>query len=199
MTSKARNLANLLADGAVGTSEIADNAITNAKITAMAASKLTGRTPVANAPLGSVLQVQQTLKTNAQAFSNTTQDIMSVTITPSSASSRILLMWTINAAHNGHSNFIAFRNSTAVYIGDAAGSRTRASHEMHAVTNSDQQNCYSGVLLDSPNTTSAITYKITGRAFVSVNLHINQPLQNGNDRPENTRTASSITVMEIAA
>ena len=150
----------------------------------------------ANFGAGAVLQVVQTLKTNAQSFSNTTQDIMSVTITPSSVSSKILLMWAINASHNGHANFIAFRDSTAVYIGDASGSRTRATHEMHSI-NGDQQNSYAGILLDSPNTTSAVTYKITGRAFSGVTLKINSC--NDIDRDQNTRTASSITVMEIAA
>jgi hypothetical protein len=146
---------------------------------------------------GAALQVVQTLKTNAQSFSNTTQDIMSVTITPSSVSSKILLMWGINAWQNGHANFIAFRNSTAVHIGDASGSRTRATHEMHSLNN-DQQNNYFGMLLDSPNTTSAVTYKITGRAFNNVTLKINEP-GTTQDRAQNTRTASSITVMEIAA
>ena len=51
MTSKARNLADLLADGFVGTNEIADGAITDVKIDGMDASKLSG--DVATARLGS--------------------------------------------------------------------------------------------------------------------------------------------------
>ena len=48
---KARNLANLIADGVIGTSEIADDAVTNAKIAGMDAAKLSG--DVATARLGS--------------------------------------------------------------------------------------------------------------------------------------------------
>jgi hypothetical protein len=55
MTSKARNLANLLADGAVGTSEIADGAVTSGKLgSGAAASNLGSYVTSVNGQTGAV-------------------------------------------------------------------------------------------------------------------------------------------------
>jgi hypothetical protein len=48
-------------------------------------------------PSGGIAQVIQTVKTSAQTINSTSNvDIMSVSITPSSASSKILVSWNIN-------------------------------------------------------------------------------------------------------
>jgi hypothetical protein len=85
-----------IADNAVTTAKIADGAITNAKIVNMAASKLTGLVPSANAPSGTILQViTRQLNGTTQGIPNTTNVQVqlsgwSQTITKLRADSRIV-------------------------------------------------------------------------------------------------------------
>jgi hypothetical protein len=90
------------------------------------------------------------------------------------------------------------RGSTAISVGDASGSRIQGSSDQ-TVADSNHQSNMNIKFLDSPATTSATTYKIqirgdsTGNHQVSINRS-----QADSDNDYNTRTASSITVMEIA-
>lgn len=148
-----------------------------------------------------VLQVVQTVKTDTfSTTSSTFVDVtgLSVSITPSSTSSKILVyadckMGQANGI-GGHMRLV--RDSTAIYVGDAAGNRRQATY---GGDGSGQQAIYQGVgiYLDSPNTTSATTYKVQ---FVrtSGTVYLNrQDLDS--DLSSVPRTASSITVMEISA
>jgi hypothetical protein len=72
---KARDLARVIVDsggliaaGNLGNAVPADGSITNAKIASVAASKLTGQVPDANAPSGSIIKV-------TQAYSNKTRQV----------------------------------------------------------------------------------------------------------------------------
>ena len=81
----------------------------------------------------------------------------------------------------GHTNYVSgfvrlVRDSTAISVGDAAGSRIACSVAMSDDPNDDEINCYSVTFLDSPSTTSATTYKVqlsteasgnTGDVFVN--------------------------------
>jgi hypothetical protein len=179
---------------------ITDGTIVNADINASAAiagTKLTG--------VGKVLQVVQTTKTDRFATSSATLvDItgLSVSITPSSASSKILIMFTLGSLQNNGNNSRAFasliRGSTAIIIGDAG---TGHEHTIGVCFRSnsgpDTQVSQSFQYLDSPNTTSSTTYKIQATVGSDGNnLQINgaysQTAESGN-------TASTIIVMEIAA
>ena len=120
---------------------------------------------------GTVLQT-------VHAFSNTKietsddADIISATITPSSSSSKILFMYNGNVAQENNSGlewgFIAYRNSTEIRLGSghsratfqALGTDNRA-----AADNSNGTYTITGVLLDEPSTTSAITYKLAVEQF----------------------------------
>ena len=92
------------------------------------------------------------------------------------------------------------RNSTPIYIGDAAGSRARSIMSFPYVADAQFDIFrYSGVYLDSPATTSSTTYKyqIAGQNS-SYTVYVNRTHYDDN-RWEDPRVASSITVMEIAA
>ena len=121
---------------------------------------------------GNILQVVQAVKTDVFTSNSTTYtDItgLNLAITPSSTSSKILVNVSFNHQSNAQDRWRAFqitRGSTAIYIGNADGSRTRASvHSGLASGSGDavtQQNSFIQ-FLDSPSTTSAVTYYLQGK------------------------------------
>lgn len=158
-------------------------------------------------PAGTVLQVVQTVKTDT--FSTTSSsyvDItgLSVSITPTSSSNKILVMFNGmigNSDATSSSTIVQLvRGSTAICIGDASGSRTRASSATWTASGTVQDRIVgqmNNTFLDSPNTTSSTTYKLQIKAG-GATAYVNR---GGYDADENRvpLTASTITVMEIAA
>ena len=167
----------------------------------------TGAT-VSGLTTGKVLQVVQAVKTDTFSYAGTTfADVtgLSVSITPSATSSKILIFSTINGAANfRYSGIRLVRDSTDIFIGDAAGSRTRVTIPIDS--NSDEpSNSYVSRnmgfnYLDSPSTTSATTYKIQVAIAYSASYttYINT---NADDSDANftLRSASNIIAMEIGA
>ena len=154
---------------------------------------------------GKILQVVSTAKTDtfASTSSNTFLDVtgLSVTITPSSASSTILIIADVNFGTNGLSGygFIRLvRDSTAICIGDTAGSRTSGSNGS-ASASADVTFALGLNFKDSPATTSAVTYKIQMFAQnAGQTAYINRSHTDGNGAG-GLRGASTITAMEIGA
>ena len=156
---------------------------------------------------GKVLQVVSTTKTDQFTTTSTSAvDITghSVSITPSSSSNKILVSFNCSAAmeDNGwRGGVILVRDSTKIFVGDAGGNRTQVSRYIQQISNSQELFSLSGQHLDTPSTTSAITYKMqaisldSGRQF-ALNFGRDDATNNVSTR---ARTASSITVMEIAA
>jgi hypothetical protein len=153
--------------------------------------------------LGSgILQIVSTTKTDTFTMASTTfADVtgLSVSITPSSASSKIYVMSTISCASTPGTVAIharLLRDSTAIAIGDTAGSRTRASSA--ALSPAAADSTIMGVeFLDSPATTSATTYKIQVRGNTANTVAVNRSLTD-TDNANFARTVSTITVMEVA-
>jgi hypothetical protein len=123
---------------------------------------------------------------------------MSVSITPKFNNSKILIQVTFGAIDVSAAAGVymqCLRDSTAVGIGDAAGSRIRTSV---GVIPRAQDSAYSAAFsfLDSPATTNAITYKFQIRVTGSTG-YVNR---NGGDADSSAsqRPVSTITVMEIA-
>ena len=162
---------------------------------------------------GSIIQVVQALKSDSQTFTSSSSggdryDItgLSVAITPSSSSNKILIVYNVNVGgpNGGYRAFLhLMRGSTDIYRGDDASSRTRCSNFIY--TRNDQvgsvpsyQN--TGTFLDSPSTTSATTYKIqitthnAGGNVYGVNTANSNPSSSSGQNP-----ISQITVMEVAA
>jgi hypothetical protein len=155
---------------------------------------------------GKVLQVVQTVKTDTTtttATGSSWADIsgLSVTITPAATTSKILVSYTVVVgAASGYwgYNLLLVRDSTGIFLGDAASSRVRASAS-DAATITNQPAVTSGQFLDSPSTTSATVYKMqwTGEGGSST-WYLNRSSVDG-DIVGAARNASSITVMEIGA
>ena len=160
-----------LPDGIVDSDTLANNAIT--------ASAL---------PTGSVLQVkQQVFDTFTQIASTSYQDTgLTLAITPSSASSKIFVLVSMqlntNNANNQQLLAKLVRGSTDIRLFDRAFGAEGNNPNAQVSFN----------YLDSPNTTSSITYKITMRGHNSDNLRIN------NYYGSNGGAASTLTLMEIA-
>ena len=149
-------------------------------------------------------QVVSTLKSDTFSTASTSYaDVtgMSVSITPTLATSKVLVMVQYVTGMSG--DIIVFtqllRDSTALSIGDAASSRTRASNAMSPSAGSGPNtyvyNSDSIIFLDSPATTSATTYKLQ----MSVNTGTGYLNRSGQDTDNliSARTASNITVMEV--
>jgi hypothetical protein len=160
-------------------------------------------------PAGSVLQVVSTTKTDT--FSTTSLSMtdvtgLSVSITPTLSTSKILVLVTLNLAGQNSSAGAAYqlvRGSTAIAIGDAAGSRPVASGSIAYIADANSLTSLSGSFFDSPATTSSTTYKIQvaqGGLSGGGSAYVNRTQNDTNGTTfNNARTASTITVMEIAA
>ena len=154
---------------------------------------------------GGIIQVRSTTKTDtfdttSASFTDVTG--LSVSITPTRADSKILVTYHVNA-NMEDSTYVGalrlMRDSTPIFIGDAAGSRTRASNFVKNLSGGAiETHNYSGQILDSPATTSSVTYKIQGLTLVAGRqLNVNKSYAD-TDGATQARTASSITVMEIS-
>jgi hypothetical protein len=163
-------------------------------------------TGAAFTPVGTILQVVSTAKTNT--FSTTSQTFTGVTgltaaITPSSTSSKILIMAQVSIANAPAANHRYLRlsggNATS-FVGDADGSRIRVVHGSYNHTDgSAASELVTMLYLDSPNTTSSVTYSVDVAVGgpSSPSLVINRT-SGDTDSALFNRSASSITVMEVA-
>jgi hypothetical protein len=151
---------------------------------------------------GSVLQVVSVAKTDTFSTTSTTfTDVtnLSVTITPKFSSSKILIICQLTvsataAVYSIHPRLM--RNSTPIFVSDAAGSRQQAITMYEGAPASGVPIAIN--YLDSPATTSATTYKIQVRTNnSSYNAYVNRTVGD-NDEAAFARGVSSITVMEIA-
>ena len=150
----------------------------------------------ANMPAGSVLQVVSTTKTDTFSTSSngTFVDVtgLSVSITPTSATSKVLIFCTIPCSHGPSyvAKFNLVRNSTNIcqpLSASGLGSSKTAYY-----LNSDLGAAADLHYLDSPSTTSATTYKIQCCSNGGT-MYVGQRNSGDMDMP------STITVMEIAA
>jgi len=153
---------------------------------------------------GKVLQVVSTVKTNTYVQSTggfTDITDFNVSITPTSATSKIMVFVSLAASGSGASNNAAaklVRASTDIFIGTSTGNRTAVSIDLQQ---GDTVGNFStnAMFLDSPATTSATTYKVQVIGLpTGGEVYVNRGKLD-TDSATFTRTASSITVFEIGA
>lgn len=154
--------------------------------------------PYAALPAGSVLQMVQTAKTDT--FSTASASLVditgfSVTITPKSATSKILVMvsMTVGPAQSNFAPVQLLRNSTLIAQPTTSSTFAATMNNYPGDAGGIAQAFYGINWLDTPATTSATTYKLQmystgGTAWV-----------NARPAAQNGTTVSTITVMEIAA
>jgi len=153
---------------------------------------------------GKVLQVVQTVKTDTASTTATLGSLvdmtgMSVAITPSATTSKVLVFWniTVGCIANTGINIRLLRDAATPLLGDAASNRTRVT----ALVSSSNANILltgSGMYLDSPSSTSSTTYKLQWSADWVTTIYLNRS-NNDTDATNYARTTSTITAMEIGA
>ena len=144
---------------------------------------------------GAVLQVLQATKTDTASTTSTSFiDVtgLSISITPSSSSNKILVLVVLGSTPNATNanKFNIVRNGTNIAQPDSGSNKSTINHFPGANNNAEGT---SACWLDSPATTSAVTYKVqwcVDTATGYLNRHLS-----GTDY----NSVSSITVMEIAA
>ena len=175
---------------------IKPNNNTISAITALPAAILTGK----------VLQVVQATKQDTQDLAlatGTLNDVtgLSASITPSSSSNKVLVMFTVHIGQNSSGSANAYininRGGSDIFIGNASGSRTRGTSSVGMDMNSQYTlKIANQSYLDSPSTTSATTYKLRAGGFNSRTFHINRTIV---DAAEGNTATSTLTLMEVSA
>ena len=163
-----------------------------------------GEILTSNSSVGKILQVKQTVKDDVTSTDSTSFSAisgMSVNITPIATSSKILMMVDLKFGTNGGVPQIRFvRGSTAIHTGNNAGGNFNDITYAGYGGSDTGQGYYGaaqvgGTFLDSPNTTSQVTYAVHWARQNSI-IYLNKT---GNDGGVySTRMSSSITVMEVA-
>ena len=177
-------------------------------------NRIVPRDGIKSGASGGIIQVVQSVKTDAENFSGSSTPALitglSASITPKFNTSKVFVQVILNASVGGaYAGMYAVlrRGSTDICIGDAASNRNRASislqspnHYTAANSNDYGPGQSSLLFLDSPATTSSVTY---GLYLVEADnqgtvLYVNK---SGTDTDSNyfNRLASTITLMEVSA
>ena len=152
---------------------------------------------------GKIGQIVQTVNTGTETLSSTTATTISdftVSITPAAPSSKILVMVDMNTGGSGsyNTNLQLFRDTTQIYLADAASSRSRTFAWSH-VTNARFNRRANGIYLDSPSSTSELDYSVKWYSEGANAIYLNRTANDVDNAYYDGRGASSITVMEVLA
>jgi len=150
----------------------------------------------------SVLQVVQTVKTDTASHTGASWSsaLMSASITPASTSNKILVIYSATMVCNqaGYTTYTSlWRDSTQIFLADAAGSRGRSSGVVGRV------DAYAGETLsqqylDSPSTTSSVDYTFKARSSDGATVaYLNRGVTDRDNADYDFRGASSLTLIEI--
>ena len=173
----------------------------------MSTLKVNSIIPVGGVPTGGgggIIQVKQTVKSDVTSFSLATEsqtaNVMTVAITPTSSTSKILLIANLQAQCG--TTGIAYslnRGGTEIGVGDSISNRRRMTHATEN-SQSNQQAFMGGMFLDSPATTSEITYgiKLTHPSSNTQTIVVNNQNTSSSDN-KFCVTISTLTAMEVSA
>ena len=164
----------------------------------------------AGLPSGSIIQVKTAEKTDATTFSatlNTHTDVpgMSISITPKSTNSKILLLGQVccsGSSYVSYFNFRFLRGSTAIGVGDDAGTRLSGNSGWRQDLSLDGNAIFTHFFqtIDSPSSTSALTYKMQLAQFFgsgAQDVYLNRSTSD-TDSTGLQRNITMMTAMEIA-
>jgi len=152
---------------------------------------------------GGILQVVSTTKTDTFTMSSSTfADItgLSASITPRSTSSKIYVSASVVAQQDVGVNNGFLRlalDGTAIAVGDSAGSRVPVTAPIDGSATDVVPSSHSLSFLDSPSSTSALTYKVQIANNNSGSVFVNRA-DSDTDSSARGRYVSTITLMEIA-
>ena len=158
-------------------------------------------------PSGSVIQLVSTTTTDTSSLASVNFlefTALATSITPKFSTSKIFVTLNICVGNSDDDNYCQFRlkrDDTEIGLGLSGqgssaqatfsnnGPYTHAIYEVHSSSYS---------ILDSPNTTSQVTYKLFGRAMATTTrtMFLNRPHNVGDTN--RSITTSTMTLMEIA-
>tara|TARA_E500000318_G_scaffold104366_1_gene110271 strand:+ start:384 stop:947 length:564 start_codon:yes stop_codon:yes gene_type:complete len=148
---------------------------------------------------GKVLQVVQAVDKNQGSFqlaTDTLSTMMTVNITPSSTSSKVLVRFDVYLGTESNQNYpyvVLRRNGSDIYRANTAGSRKNSTGGTGFIDGNKLQ-CLSNEFLDSPSSTSQVAYTINVAGYNNLVFYKNIP----NDNNTQQATAcSQITAMEV--
>ena len=146
---------------------------------------------------GKIGQVVSTTKTDGFSTSSTSvTDVtgLSVSITPTSTSSKVLILVDGNVSESSQTSEGAmklFRDSTEICKGTNGSASNIGFDNMRRNSGSDESKKFAMNFLDSPSSTSSVTYKIAVKVGGGT-WYINRT-----GSSDNSSLVSTITVMEI--
>ena len=153
---------------------------------------------------GKINQVIQATKTDSQTFTLATDSYSDVTglslnITPSSTSSKILVDYRMHVGRqstNPAPYSYLLRDGSIIFQGDSIGSRKRSTATYGNIGGTETNAIHTQIFLDSPSTTSQVTYKIQVAGYASRTFYVNIPDVNS---VATMSATSTITAMEVLA
>jgi hypothetical protein len=171
-------------------------------------ANVSNNTPGAIRAPGMVLQVKQAIKTDTftqLTSGNTYYPVpgLEVKITPTSATSKILVTCTVNLGSSSYQGRgIVYRDGTPLGLGDTASLRTGVSFGFNAYAAGGGDDSHvipcNFTFLDSPTATSELTYSISVSAYDTVGISVNRAWTWQDLVQYDPAFSSTITVMEIA-
>ena len=153
---------------------------------------------------GGVIQTKSTIKTDTSSYSvgngGTSSDVVTVTITPQSASSKILIHATLSGSKSDQGMFLKlFRGSTQIARGDSDGSCQRVYTHLLTDQSFIMSSC-SCTFLDAPSTTSSTTYHLkAGHPSPSTTTVYFNRSNNDSNAVQIPRGISTLMLMEVTA
>tara|TARA_R100000278_G_scaffold32930_1_gene29908 strand:+ start:794 stop:1411 length:618 start_codon:yes stop_codon:yes gene_type:complete len=158
--------------------------------------------------LGKILQVVSTTKTDVFSESSLASgafsgDAMSLSITPSNASNKILIVVNcfVGCAAANRINATIYKAGSVLTgaIGDADGSKNRTTFQSHLASVA-RGNMVGGTYEDTAGGTSAITYSIrlSHGSSSAATVYLNRT-STESDNDDYSRSISTITLMEVSA
>ena len=159
---------------------------------------------------GKILQVVTGIKSDTASWNSTqarTDTGVQATITPSATSSKILINYLVGIGHHTNCNQFYIhldRGGTEIGQGDTAGSRKHAAASpvnYAAINESYIVTSVAGCFLDTPSSTSALTYKVqhSGVSDSSDNFYLNRSHDDRTNTGYDARLSSNIILMEVGA
>lgn len=179
--------------------------MSNFSFSALPAANLTGTLPAIDGSSltgisATVVKISSDEITAASSGSGAFQNMgLEASITPAATANKILLICTGTCASNN--NTIAFKftqNDVDVAIGDASGNRERSSFKCRGPGDNNHSTVFVGSAILSPNTTSALTYRVKIEAESAGNWYINRNTNDNNDsNVSHSRASSYLHVIEL--